>query len=71
MCVRVRCAALQVARGLLALGVAKRDRVGIWAPNCAEFTVLQFAAAKVRVGSEVCLEELPGARAGGGGRTAA
>ena len=35
------------ARGLLALGVAARDRVGIWSPNCAEWVVLQFATAKV------------------------
>jgi fatty-acyl-CoA synthase len=36
-----------VARGVLALGVAPGDRVGIWAPNCAEWTHLQFGAAKV------------------------
>jgi fatty-acyl-CoA synthase len=35
-----------VARGLLAYGIAKGDRVGIWAPNCAEWTISQFAAAK-------------------------
>lgn len=35
------------ARGLMALGVQRRDRVGIWAPNCAEWTVLQYAAARV------------------------
>jgi fatty-acyl-CoA synthase len=35
------------ARGLLRLGVAKGDRVGIWATNCAEWLVLQFATAKV------------------------
>jgi fatty-acyl-CoA synthase len=35
------------ARGLLALDVAKGERVGIWAPNCAEWTILQFATAKV------------------------
>lgn len=34
------------ARGLLRLGVEKGDRVGIWATNCAEWVVTQFAAAK-------------------------
>ena len=35
------------ARALLALGVAKGDRVGIWAPNRYEWVVTQFAAARV------------------------
>ncbi|HWI34285.1 MAG TPA: AMP-binding protein [Lapillicoccus sp.] len=35
------------ARGFLAAGVEKGDRVGIWAPNCAEWTVVQFATAKI------------------------
>jgi fatty-acyl-CoA synthase len=35
------------ARGLLAAGIEKGDRVGIWAPNCAEWVVVQFATAKV------------------------
>lgn len=35
------------ARGLLALGVKKGDRVGIWAPNRAEWTITQFATAKI------------------------
>ncbi|MNC07061.1 Long-chain-fatty-acid--CoA ligase [compost metagenome] len=35
------------ARGLLALGVQAGDRVGIWAPNCAEWCITQFASAKV------------------------
>lgn len=34
------------ASGLLALGLEPGDRVGIWAPNCAEWTVAQFATAK-------------------------
>jgi fatty-acyl-CoA synthase len=34
------------AAGLLALGLEPGDRVGIWAPNCAEWVVLQFATAK-------------------------
>jgi fatty-acyl-CoA synthase len=37
----------RVATGLLARGVVKGDRVGIWAPNCAEWTVLQFATARI------------------------
>ncbi|MDX6308518.1 MAG: fatty-acyl-CoA synthase [Nocardioidaceae bacterium] len=36
-----------VARGLLALGVEVGDRVGIWAPNCAEWTLAQYATAKI------------------------
>jgi fatty-acyl-CoA synthase len=34
------------ASGLLALGLEPGDRVGIWAPNCAEWTIVQFATAK-------------------------
>ena len=36
----------RVARGLLALGVSRGDRVGIWSPNCAEWLITQYAAAK-------------------------
>jgi fatty-acyl-CoA synthase len=36
-----------VALGLQALGVAKGDRVGIWAPNCAEWVLTQYATAKL------------------------
>ena len=36
-----------VARGLMAMGVEKGDRVGIWAPNCAQWTVTQYAMAKI------------------------
>ena len=35
----------RVARGLLALGVEKGDRVGIWSPNTAEWVLTQYAAA--------------------------
>jgi fatty-acyl-CoA synthase len=34
------------ASGLLALGLERGDRIGIWAPNCAEWTIAQFATAK-------------------------
>lgn len=34
------------ACGLLRLGLEKGDRVGIWAPNCMEWAVAQFATAK-------------------------
>ena len=33
--------------GLDALGVAKGDRVGIWAPNCAEWVFVQYGTAKL------------------------
>jgi fatty-acyl-CoA synthase len=36
----------RVARGLLALGVSRGDRVGIWSANCAEWVITQYAAAK-------------------------
>jgi fatty-acyl-CoA synthase len=36
-----------LARGLLGAGIEARDRVGIWAPNCAEWVLLQFATAKI------------------------
>ncbi|MET8628876.1 AMP-binding protein [Kitasatospora sp. NPDC004669] len=36
-----------LALGLLELGIAKGDRVGIWAPNCAEWTLTQYATAKL------------------------
>jgi fatty-acyl-CoA synthase len=35
------------ARGLIAAGIAQGDRVGVWAPNCAEWTITQYAAAKI------------------------
>jgi fatty-acyl-CoA synthase len=35
-----------IAAGLLALGLDRGDRVGIWAPNCAEWTQLQLATAR-------------------------
>jgi fatty-acyl-CoA synthase len=36
----------RLATGFLELGLQPGDRVGIWAPNCAEWTLTQFACAK-------------------------
>ncbi|WP_328604666.1 AMP-binding protein [Amycolatopsis sp. NBC_00345] len=36
-----------LAHGLAATGIGKGDRVGIWSPNRAEWTLLQYATAKV------------------------
>jgi fatty-acyl-CoA synthase len=36
-----------LALGLLDLGIGKGDRVGIWAPNCAEWVFVQYATAKI------------------------
>ncbi len=36
-----------MARGLLAAGIGKGDRVGIWAPNCAEWLLVQYSTAKI------------------------
>ncbi|MFL6030542.1 MAG: AMP-binding protein [Gaiellaceae bacterium] len=37
----------RIASGLLAAGIATGERVGIWAPNCVEWVLVQFATAKV------------------------
>ena len=36
-----------VAKGLIGLGVKSGDRLGIWSPNCYEWTLLQYATAKI------------------------
>jgi fatty-acyl-CoA synthase len=36
-----------VAAGLLALGLERGDRIAIWSPNCAEWALTQFAAARI------------------------
>ncbi|WP_405435213.1 AMP-binding protein [Streptomyces avidinii] len=36
-----------LALGLLDLGIVRGDRVGIWAPNRAEWTLVQYATAKI------------------------
>src|SRR5262249_42185020 len=40
-------ATTQAALGLLAYGVQKGDRVGIWAPNRYEWVVIQYATARI------------------------
>src|SRR5205814_10535696 len=37
----------RAARGLLARGLGKGDRIGIWSPNRAEWVVLQYATARI------------------------
>ena len=37
----------QVARGLMVRGVKKGDRVGIWAPNRAEWVEMQYATSRM------------------------
>jgi len=37
----------RLARGLLARGVQKGDRVGIWSPNCLEWVLVQYATARL------------------------
>src|SRR5688572_6873055 len=36
-----------MAAGFLALGLQRGDRIGIWSPNCAEWALTQFAAARI------------------------
>jgi len=38
----------ELAAGLLSLGLEPGDRVGIWALNCAEWVVAQFATSQSR-----------------------
>jgi fatty-acyl-CoA synthase len=37
----------RLARALAAAGMVKGERVGMWAPNCAEWTLTQYATARL------------------------
>jgi fatty-acyl-CoA synthase len=37
----------ECARAFLSLGVSREDRVGMWAPNRAEWAIVQYASAKI------------------------
>ncbi|MBS7333949.1 MAG: AMP-binding protein [Weeksellaceae bacterium] len=37
----------EIAKALLGLGLTKGERVGIWSPNRSEWTLLQFATARI------------------------
>jgi len=39
----------RVARALIAAGLRKGDRLGIWSPNRAEWALIQYATAKIGV----------------------
>jgi fatty-acyl-CoA synthase len=36
-----------IARGLMSRGIEQGKRIGIWAPNCPEWTIVQYATAKI------------------------
>jgi fatty-acyl-CoA synthase len=37
----------ELARALMAAGLAAGERIGIWSPNCVEWTLVQYATAKL------------------------
>jgi fatty-acyl-CoA synthase len=39
----------RLARALLASGIEPGDRLGVWAPNCAEWVLVQYATAKAGI----------------------
>ena len=39
----------RLARAFVATGLRPGDRMGIWAPNCAEWVLVQYASAKAGV----------------------
>eukprot|EP01129_Flabellula_baltica_P013652 TRINITY_DN6385_c0_g1_i1.p1 TRINITY_DN6385_c0_g1~~TRINITY_DN6385_c0_g1_i1.p1 ORF type:complete len:443 (+),score=87.91 TRINITY_DN6385_c0_g1_i1:26-1330(+) len=40
---------MKVATGLIKLGYKKGDRLGVWLPNCYEWTVIQIATSKLGI----------------------
>lgn len=42
-------ATTQIAKSLIAIGIQAGDRLGIWAPNRYEWTLLQYATARIGV----------------------
>jgi len=38
-----------LAKGLMGAGLERGDRLGLWAPNCAEWTLVQYATAEIGV----------------------
>lgn len=44
---QLRAAVDQCARGLIAMGLQKGERIGIWSPNRSEWAITQFATAKI------------------------
>lgn len=45
----------RAAAGLLALGLTKGDRLGMWGPNSYEWIMIQFATAKVGIVLVSCI----------------
>ena len=39
----------ELARALVASGFERGDRIGIWAPNCSEWVLVQYATARIGV----------------------
>ena len=53
----------RVARGMLACGLEPGERIGIWAPNCAEWLLTMFGAARAGLGIGQHQSRLPIPRA--------
>ena len=53
-----------LAAGLLAIGLERGDRVGIWATNCAQWTLTQFATAKAGRASTAFIQRISSANSG-------